>query len=302
MNDEVNDLKKFSWSRISSYMDCPRLYYNRYILKLKPKIKAAPLAAGGAISRGMEAYRRTGNFSDAGDAIVEQAIEDNSLQKLKEDDPKRSVERLLEIFKQYTLEYPNEADFIVSPEVNFKMDLPELSGKWHTPIVFIGRIDGVYRLADKTHAIIEDKTTSVLGPKYFDNLKQSPQVLWYLVVAKEQGLFDVGKGTAIKCLLNAIYMHEKEYRFRRDITIKSKTTIDRAKVDLFGWIDKIMEAEYHASQASNEAGRQYYFPRITSYCPRWGGCEFLPIRDLNEDNFDRFAKANYLVKDDKDSR
>lgn len=279
----------FSWSKINSYAVCPQLYRHKYIERLKPIKKAPALALGSCIAQSLNAYRKDGSKDAAFKAFTSTWEEEGRVLALKkDDDPRRSVERGLEILSAYIENYPAEADSIVRPEVSFSTEI--LPG-----IVFNGRIDAVMRLPDGSLAIIEDKTTSRLGPVFFQKLKGSSQILWYLWVAQKMGLFDIsGKQEMPKCLLNAIYIHDKVERFERDITIKSAKTLDLAYQNMLTWIRQILWAEetdtFPMNNIDNEA------------CIRYGGCDYLPLKFTPDNLKKRIIENEFTTKDERNNR
>jgi len=279
-------LRNFSWTRISCFADCPYKYKLRYLDHLRPIKKASALSLGYCMSRGLQTYRQTGNQDKAVDAFIAAWKEDRKVLLLeKKDDPRRSVERGLEILKNYVEEFPEEKTFVVAPEVNFETEVAP-------SINFIGRIDAVIRMADESLAIIEDKTTSRLGPSYFTRLKGSSQVLWYMWVANKLGLFDLeGKKQMPKCLINAIYIHAETRRFERDITVKSVKTLEQAQQNMLKWINRIIAAE--------EAN---CFPRNdldNSVCTAYGGCDYLPLKYVAESLKERIIKKEFQISERK---
>ena len=203
---------------------------------------------------------------------------------MKIDDPKRSVEGLVEIMYNYCEEYPNDPKNVVQPEITFEIKLTDTD-------IFRGRIDGVIRLSDGSPALLEDKTASVLGKTFFEKLKLSYQILWYMWVAEKMGLFDVGKRTAPKCLMNALYIHPTEYRFPRDILIKSRSNLENAHQDLLRWIAYI--------KACTELN---FFPRNTDRCKDWGGCTYRVLSDCDDKLKNRILSAEFKDRVDIDDQ
>lgn len=188
----------------------------------------------------------------------------------------RSVERGLEILQEYINNYPDDPDRFIRPEIRFKEEIMD-------EIFYEGRIDGVFRNEDGLLAVDEDKTASRLGDYYFNELRHSYQVLWYLWIAKKLGLFEIyGEQNPI-CLMNAIYINSKQFRFERQIAIKTKREVDASFVDLCHWIRMI--------QMSIENN---LWPRANSnICLMYGGCDYLPLRNVSEKNYQRIVEASY---------
>lgn len=275
--------RTFSWSRINSYAFCPMLYKHRYIDKIMPIRKAAALSLGYAMSCSIQKYRQTGKKDDAFLAFVDAwEIDGKVLVSRKADDPRRSVERGLEILSAYIEQYPDEPENIVQPEVSFNIEvMPD--------VFYTGRIDAVIRLNDGSLAIIEDKTTSRLGGTFFTKLKGSFQVLGYLWVANEMGLFNIDEKKQMpKCWLNAIYIHPTTLRFERDITIKSTRTLERAKENMLLWIKQIFLAEKNDLFPCNDVDN--------SQCMAYGGCDYLSLKYAPKRLYDRIVEHEFMAK------
>lgn len=276
--------RKFSWSRINSYAFCPQLYKHRYIEKLTPIKKAMALSLGYCISCGIQKYRQTGKKDDVYKAFVDAwEVDGKVLMSRKTDDPRRSVERGLEILSAYVDHYPDELASIVQPEVSFNIEVAP-------DIIFNGRLDGVIRIQDGSLAIIEDKTTSRLGDSFFTRLKGSSQILWYLWVANKMGLFKIDDKTQMpKCWLNAIYIHPTTLRFERDITIKSTRLLECAKDNMLSWVDQILLAEKNNFFPYNDVDN--------SQCVAYGGCDFLPLKYASSSLKERIIKNEFTTKE-----
>ena len=276
--------RKFSWSKINSYAFCPMLYKHRYVEKLKPVKKATALSMGYCMSCGIQSFRQTGEKDKAYAGFVDAWSSDGKvLASRKKDDPRRSVERGLEILSAYVDNYSEESDIVVHPEVSFNTEIAP-------DIIFTGRIDAVVRLQDGSLAIIEDKTTSRLGDSFFTKLKSSSQILWYLWVANKMGLFEIeGKKNMPKCWLNAIYIHHEKLRFERDITIKSTKTLEYAHNNMLQWIKQIITAEEKDLFPLNDVDN--------SQCTAYGGCDFLPLKYAPSSLRDRIIKNEFKINE-----
>lgn len=284
MTEKTNEPRKFSWSKINSYAFCPQLYKHRYVEKLTPIKKATALSMGYCMSCGVQSFRQTGEKDKAYAGFVDAWETDGKvLLSRKKDDPRRSVERGLEILSAYVDNYPEEPDTIVQPEVAFNLEIAP-------GIFFRGRIDAVVRLQDRSLAIDEDKTTSRLGDSFFTKLKGSSQILWYLWVANKLGLFEIeGKKNMPKCLLNAIYIHPEKLRFERDITIKSTKTLECARDNMLQWIKQITMAEENDLFPLDDIDN--------SQCTAYGGCDFLPLKYASDSLKDRIIKNEFKIRE-----
>jgi len=279
--------RTFSWSRIRTYADCPTMYKEKYLGRKIPIKKAKPLALGSCMAKAMQAFRTGKTQSEVIAAFTDEWVKGGRILDIeKATDPRRSVERGLEIVRNYMLEFPDEPARVVQPEVAFELPMyvDEASGE---TIYFQGRIDGVLKMASEGLCIIEDKTTSRLGPSYFAKMKGSSQVLWYLWVSSELGLFNIDeKPTMPKCIINAIYVHEKNDRFERDITMRSTRYLEATRKNLIAWMKHILISEEHDSFPKNDVDN--------SICTAYGGCDYLPLKYVTGERKARILETMYV--------
>ena len=266
----------YSFTKVQTYVGCPKKFYYNYRRRLYPKRKAPPLSLGGCMAEGVNVFRKTGNETLAREAFMEQWVIDGRILAIKkEDDEMRSVERALEILDEYMMYYPEDPTETVQPEVKFKEDLGDF--------IFRGRIDGIFQSGGGI-TIMEDKTMSRLGPATLVEVLGGWQVCWYMGIAKILGLFDIEKKNQIpRCTVNAIYIHPKIFRFQREITVKSNKTLDKAMDQLRNWV-KVIEM----------AIERDIFPMADSdRCNKYGGCDFKRICAASEGR----AKESILAAD-----
>lgn len=275
-------MKKYSHSRIATFMECPHKYYLRDILRIVPKKKAKPLVLGGCMADGLACFRETGDIDKAENAFIKKwRDEDQTLDVKKDADPKRSVERGLEILGEYALTYPDDPSQVVKPEVRFDEEIAP-------GIRFRGRIDGLMDVDDL--AIVEDKTTSWLTATYLSQQQKSFQVLWYLWIARKLGYFKLSKSGRPKLLFNAILIDEKKFEFVRRTIPKTNKEIDAAFDRLLEWIGLMQLAE-----------ENNIFPKADmKVCLKWGGCDYLPLRDAMGSIHDRLLKNEYEIRAEND--
>lgn len=275
-------MKKYSFSRIAAFMECPCKYYLRDILRLAPKKKAKPLALGACMADGLACFRDTGDIDKAENAFIKKWKDEGQVLDIKKAaDPKRSVERGLEILSEYALTYPDDPSQIVEPEVHFDIEVAP-------DIRFRGRIDGLMDVDDL--AIVEDKTTSWLTATYLSQQQKSFQILWYLWAARKLGYFKLSKSGRPKLLFNAILIHEDKFDFIRRTIPKTNKEIDEAFVRLIDWINLMQLAE-----------KSKTFPKADmKVCLKWGGCDYLPLRDAMGTVYDRLLKNEYEIRKEND--
>jgi len=288
--------REFSFSKILTYSTCPQKYKLLYgNPRVVPVAKPKPLALGSCLAKGFEGYRNTGTLEGASDAFQKEWIKDGKVLSLRSDpeNPKdfRTVERGLEILKDYIRQYPNEKDQMIEPEVRFRIEIGEIDG---TIIFLVGRIDGVFLLG-KDICVVEDKSTSMLGPTYLQNLRDSLQIGLYLYAAERQGLFDVGgKKKTPKCLMNVVKVHPKEFKYDRDLAVKSRLSLEKYKDNAMDWIRRIISSEKTGVFPKNDVDN------LT--CTKYGGCEYLPLRYTEGSIRKRLLESEYRVLEGEEDR
>ncbi len=284
----------FSHSRIKSFIECPKKYYWSYIRKIRPKHKSLALSLGSCMASALSTWRSTGSYDQGEDAFLKAWLDDGqALAQLKSDDPMRSVERGLEILKRYTETYPEEPEQTIQAEVWFeKVEVVPADDEVSLPMTLSGRIDGIMR-QDGRICINEDKTTSFLGPAWFREKKNSYQVLWYMAVAKKLGLFDIAQASqSLQGIINAIYINAKQFRFERELTIKTSSTLEVALQSLRAWIKTIRmhEAANHFPEADSEM------------CQCYGGCDFLSLHGVPENRLESYLNSEFEPKKEEPTR
>jgi len=280
----MDEIRKFSVSRIDSFINCPQLYKLRYIDRLSPKKKKPSLSAGYLMSCGVEAFRKTGSSDAAGKAFMEAFNpEVDKLEMTKDKDPLRSIQRLLEILLNYCDYYPDEPNAVIKPEIRFELPLdPSLPN-----VKMRGKLDAIERFDDGSPVVFEDKTTTRLGDTFFAGHKESLQVCTYLWAANTLGLFEIDKKTSPKCVINAIYIHAEKSRLERDFTIKNPLVLENTRLNLVSWIKKIFEAE--------KSGE---FPHNYGWCKQYGGCDFRDLRNAYRGSlYDKLIASNFVVRE-----
>jgi len=287
--------KRFSYSKILDYAFCPKKYYYRNICHIAPVGKAKALSMGGCMSSGLQTYRETGDLNRAVQAFIDTWERDGKVLKYDSDpdDPKdfRTVMRGLDILTGYAEKYPDDPSETIQPEVSFELDEGEMLGR---KILITGRIDGVISDGLGGARINEDKTTSRLGPKFFDPLRGSLQIGLYLYAGDRYGLFDIGKRTTPSCIMNAIYINSKELRYKRDIVVRSRKTLQKYRDNAMSWIRQILIAEDSNLFPLNDVDN--------SMCTKYGGCDYLPLKYAGGTVRQSLLKNGYCAREKVDDR
>ena len=294
--------REFSFSKILTYATCPEKYRLSYGdsgisspegTRILPIKKAKPLVLGSCLAKGLEGYRTEGTLKAASDAFKKEWINEGKVLSIHADpdNPKdfRTVERGLEVLADYIRQYPDEDKQMVESEIRFRLNIGEING---VAIFLVGRVDGVILLRNDL-CVIEDKSTSMLGPTFLQHLRDSLQIGLYLYAADREGLFEVaGKKKTPKCLMNAIKVHIKEFKYDRDLAIKARPKLERYKENALMWISRIMSSEQTGVFPKNDVDN------LT--CTKYGGCEYLSLRYTEGSIRERLLKNEYRIVEGRD--
>jgi len=131
-----------------------------------------------------------------------------------------------------------------------------------------------------------------LGDTFLPILGGSLQILTYLWVADELGLFRVsGKQKTPRCLMNAMRIHPTEFRFKRDIALKLRVTLEHTRLNILNWARQILIAEalnlFPVNDIDNDA------------CTKYGGCPYLPLKYAPEKDQEVIIANEFKVKEKK---
>lgn len=270
---------------------CPALFMLRDVYGLRPAGTNVHLNAGGAYAKGLETFRKAYffdnlDFSDARALGAEALIREyGDPQDIPEDHPK-SWHRTLEAYKSYLVEWPPATDPLKPHEVegagtiefSFAMPLPIHHPETGDPIIFAGRFDMLAEL-NATLFVVDDKTTSRLGPTWADQWRLRSQFTGYVWAARQFGYPVAGaviRGTAI---LKTKITHAEA------IVYRPAHLIDR-------WYNRLLWDVQRMVNYWN----QNFFPNCgeeSGACSHYGGCAYADLCDKAD--WEEWADTNYIV-------
>jgi len=265
-------------------MSCPQKFKYRWIDRLKPKTKSKALALGGHMADAIAVFREGKSRDDVLHAFMESWKAGGEVLDLdRDEDPKRSVPRALEILSNYMDEHADEPDMVVMPEVRVEQEFFLPDG---LQFIWRGRIDSVMQI-DNDITIVEDKTASMWGPSSFNDLQDSFQVMSYLKIAKDRDLFE----KIPKILLNVIYIHATKFHGSgepRRIIRKFNRDIDATWDTICAWVRQI-----EMMRTAN------HFPGADSkICNMYGGCEYLPLKFATPEQREILMRTEFEREED----
>lgn len=273
---------------ISNFMACPAKYKLRMVDGWESRRKSGALGFGAALHLGLAEWYRSGN---AGSAV--RSIADGWPTNSPVDDY-RTREKCVATMMEYIKEYPAENFKIIGHdagapiiEVAFTLDTgmflhcqvckehdPDVSARFKSHcflcnepkerIEYGGILDGAIEMSGLVYTF-EHKSTSQLGPYYFDQFRPNNQVTGYtwalgLLTGKRVG----------GCLVNAIGVYKtQKTKFERHIT-------QRSADDIEAWLLNL----YHVCEQIKHCERTGYWPMYTTSCMQYGKCEYHAVHVL----------------------
>lgn len=285
---------------LSTHQTCPAKYDLRIRQGYTTRYRSGALGFGGALHAGLAEW-----YKGKGIGAALQAIHEVWPDNLPIDDY-RTKEKCLNTMVEYSKNYPMETFKVIGMpdnpvvEVAFTIEtgmylpcdecwlldsepfepLCENCQKPKEPIEYGGIFDTLVEFSGQVF-ILEHKSTSVLGPSYFNQFKPNNQVTGYIWGASEMS------GTKVNgAIINAIGIYKAgKTKFERHITTRNATAIEEWKRDVY--------AECLAIK-SNE--RREHFSKRTSACTLYGLCEFHSIHTLDHETERRKRlETDYVV-------
>lgn len=186
----------------------------------------SPLAFGGAVHAGLEAYFKE-DYKWRDLALADAAV--SELDSLG--DPRRNTTKLLDLLESYTLEYSRnpsmQFDILTidgKPAVEKSFVVPlgtiDLGDDWEHPwiprliqINWSGKLDLLTKY-DGALAMVDHKTTTVIGEKFIDDKTRSTQMLGYTYAARYFSDVLFGGMPVFGARINALAQRSSGYEFR----------------------------------------------------------------------------------------
>jgi len=249
---KISDIttRKYDSSCIQCWMDCPKQFYYRYIMKWEPKIEPAPLVFGRLFHDALYLWYTSKSAEEC--LAVFQAIPKTI------SDEKRTREHAEVIFKGYIKKYPTEPWTTRSLEVEFALDMPNGA-------MFTGRIDKIIEW-EKSVYVLDHKTASQLGLTFFRSFRPKFQIDGYCYACRELS------GSCAGAVINGILVAKAKVDFARDISSRTVRELDSFPEQFTIWTDD-MERGMLAKR----------FPMNTQQCNKYGECVYKELCVYGED-------------------
>lgn len=289
---------------LTMYQTCPAKFKLRMIEGWSPRRSSAALNAGQVLHRGIEEWYRTGDVTKSVLACrdawpIEHPVDDW-----------RTLEKVQSTLVEYIREYAAQDkawNIIGAPddpmlEVSFTLptgmylDCPYCGWRWHAgyegntcpniecraplePIEYGGIFDMAIEQIGQVY-VVDHKTTTQMGPSYFNQYKPNNQMSGYIWAAGELSGRRVGGA-----IINAIgWYRASKTKFARQITTR---TAD----DLRIWKENVRQVANNIARA-NRTGE---YPLNTSACTLYGLCEFHSVHSLGDERTQqRYLEQQYV--------
>lgn len=262
----------------STFKSCHRECYNKYFLKRIPVIPSIHLHAGGAFAKGMEATRKAFFIGgqDSTTAILKgvSTLMDFYGEFPNDDTTIKTAERMAGALQYYFTVFPLETDFIKPHigadskpmiETSFAIPLPVRHPESGDPLLYAGRFDMVGDNAGSIF-IVDEKTTSQLGPTWGKRYDNSGQFTGYVYAMQQYGLPIGG------IMIRGIAILKTQYNRAQHIMYRPQHVIDR-------WYDQLLK-DVHEMIRCWESGHWDY--DFADACSSFGGCDFIETCVMQE--------------------
>lgn len=221
---------------LADFMSCPTKYFYGMVLNRRARGAIRPaLAFGKSMHSALEAHYKTGGDH----AAVELAVVESWEQHDSPDDH-RTWERVLSVYDQFVQHYGSHDDETAAYgttvgylQGNPLVEIPTEIGWPGCRHPYTGRIDRIIEWQG-LYYIEDHKTTSQLGPYYFQQFNPSNQMMGYVWLAKQlTGLPIAG------VRINAIGVLKTQTKFARQLISYSQDRLVQWAQNYGYWIENI---------------------------------------------------------------
>lgn len=264
---------------VATFRSCPQKFFREYLEHWKPSNPSVDLHAGGAYAAGLEAARRA--FYERGTSAPEaEAIGLSALIHAYGDfdsgDSPKSLERMCGALEFYFASYPLDRDAATpldlgngrrAIEFSFAIPLPIRHPQSGDPILYCGRCDLLVDFAGGRY-VLDDKTTSKLGPSWSRQWTLRSQFTGYYWAAQQSGIDVTG------AIVRGVSILKSKYETAQAITHRSPFLADRWHNQLLSDIRRMVEMWQTYTASPNIAIFDF---NLDHACAEWGGCPFVRV-------------------------
>jgi hypothetical protein len=259
----------------SQFVTCPTKFYWSSIRHEAPSPISIHLHAGATFARGIEAIRRA--FYQEGKSL-EDSYEIGCTAAMKywgsylaQDDEVKSLHRILAALDFYITEkWPLATDYLkpyidggkAMVEFSFAIPLPIDHPTTGQPLIYCGRADMIASYNDVLF-IVDEKTTTQLGPTWPAKWKLRAQFTGYCYAAKQFGYPVAG------AVVRGISFLKGGYEGAEAIIYRPQWMIEQ-------WYEQLLE-DIHAMKNAFE--RERWGQNFDEACTMYGGCGYTRLCD-----------------------
>lgn len=300
---------KFDNFMLSMHQTCPAKYNERINHQWTSRYRSGALGAGAALHAGLAEWYM-GHGPQAALAKIEESWDPDAPY-----DDWRTIEKVRRTFAEYILQYPQETWTVLglkdaAPIVEvpflletgmylpcnecymadqFLMDMAtvdtcENCNGAREPIEYGGILDMAVEFNGQVY-VVDHKSTSQMGPTYFNQFKPNNQMTGYI--------WGAGKLSGQRCagaIINAIaWSKTAATRFSRNITTRNDHDIERWLRDVY--------TEACSIQMHQRTG---HWPYRTNSCTQYGMCEFHQIHVMSTPSEQQAMRETQYKKDNWD--
>lgn len=260
---------------LDAYMACPYRYYLSMVLHRRRRGRISPaLAYGTSWHSGLETWYKGGNYAE-----VVKAMSDNWSDHGIVGDH-RNLGRCVSAFDNFLSEHGDDRKQTLGYPENPVVELSVNVAIAGSPYSYAGKIDRIFVLHD--HIFIEDhKTTSQLGPYFFQNFSLSNQMMGYAYLGKQQ------TGEVISGIrINAYGALKSGDKFARETISYSQERLDEWADNFLIWAERI-----DSSYRENEWRQNFN----ACYGGKYGPCPYVNVCSLPKKRHDTVLSEQFTL-------
>jgi len=261
-------------STLETFTTCPRAAFYQLGLKRTISRKKAALGFGGAVHKILEQryLRGTNPLLGEDPKLCLQAGLDILKDSAIDPEDFRTPDYLIEVWDKYQAKYPVETFEVVDGFVEKEFAIPlgvVYAGSLEVPVVWTGRIDAIIGDRD-LYRVLDHKTTTMMGPSYFEEFNISSQMMGYTWAASHL------LGREINgVLINAIALRKPT---------KTGKGIEFERMHVYITPENLVEWRNNTLYVIGDLLRywaQNYFPMHTKQCVgKYGRCQYYDVCTL----------------------
>jgi len=253
-----------------TYVTCSHDFFLQYFHHWKPKAESVHLVAGKAFAAGLEharlAFHKNGLSSETALLQGVKALKDTWGNFIEPEGSNKSLDRMIGALVYYFEIFGWSTDHIQplqtehGPAIEFSFALP-IPGTVHpttgNPIIYTGRFD-LLGLYNKQIFVVDEKTTSQLGPTWNKNWTHRAQITGYAWAARTYGHHVAGAIVRGISILKTKYGHAESIQFRPD------WQVDR-------WLQQL---KFDVEDMIRDWKRDWWSYNLDDACTGYGSCIF----------------------------